>query len=60
MQQMFYKNLMVIMYQKPLINMQRIKIIKSKYITKENQKTTREKKETKNQRKSSQMTKQCQ
>ena len=42
MQKRLYINPMVIIYQKPLIHMQRIERKKYKYITKENQKTMKE------------------
>ena len=45
MQKRLYTNLMVTIYQKPLINMQRIKRKKSKYITKANQQNMRERQE---------------
>ena len=41
---MLYIYLMVITNQKPLLNMQRIKRKKSKYITKENQQTMKDRK----------------
>ena len=46
-----YANLMITTYQNLPINMQRIKRKKSKYITKENQHTTKERKTRKDQRK---------
>ena len=47
---------MVTTYQNSLINMQRIKRKKYKYITKENQQTMKERKTRKDQRKSSETT----
>ena len=53
MQKMLCTDLMVSTNPKPLINTQRIKRNKFKYITKENQKTMKERKTRKVQRKSS-------
>ena len=44
MQMRLHINLIVTIYQKPLISMQRIKTKKSRYMTKENQQTMKEKK----------------
>ena len=54
MQTKLHTSLMVTIYQKTLINMQRIKM--SKYITKENQQNMKESKIRKNQRKSPETT----
>ena len=50
MQKRLYTNLMVTIYKNPLINMQRIKRNKFKYITKENQQNMKKGKTRKNQR----------
>ena len=56
-QKKLYTNIMVTIYQKPVVNMQRIKRKKSKYITKENKKKKKhERKTRKDQRKSSETT----